>query len=649
MERRDSMSFAKSLSPIKIGKVELKNRYIVPAMGAHLAEPNGQVSQRTIDYYAARAKGGFGLIITEFTCIDPVGMAMPGQLGIWDDSFIPGHKKLTEEVHKHGGIIFCQLHHAGRLSYSMVTGKQPVAPSPVASPSNKEIPRELTTEEVYQLIDKFADAAVRAKNSGYDGVELHGAHQYIIAQFMSPYSNKRIDEFGGHFQNRMRFPTEIIKRIKDKCGKDFPVSIRISAEESEHDSWGVRQARTAAKMLEEAGADAINVSIGGAYGTSYKTLAPQAIPPGFNAANSAFIKEMVNVPVIVTGRIVDPYIAEDIIASGSADLVALGRTSLADPEFPIKVKENRVDEIIPCVACLQRCAGAGGRDEWDNGVSCTYNPFTGKEGILKFVPADKPKRIAIIGAGPAGLETAWVAAKRGHSVTVFDKADRPGGQIVFGARPPYKQELLRTVQAYMTLGKKYGVDYKFGIEATLETVADFDEIVIATGGVPIRPAFEGIDDAEVVQAIDILAGRVLAGDKVIIIGGGQVGVETGEMLANQNRQVTIVEMRDEIAKEEHPDIRYLTQQRLNRYGVNIMTNTKVKALSKGTVTVERDGVEQTLHGFDTIILAVGSKSYNPLEEPLKKTGKKIHVIGDAAKTGNITDAVYQGAKLGISI
>jgi len=201
----------------------------------------------------------------------------------------------------------------------------------------------------------------------------------------------------------------------------------------------------------------------------------------------------------------------------------------------------------------------------------------------------------------------------------------------------------------MTLGKKYGVDYKFGIEATLETVADFDEIVIATGGVPIRPAFEGIDDAEVVQAIDILAGRVLAGDKVIIIGGGQVGVETGEMLANQNRQVTIVEMRDEIAKEEHPDIRYLTQQRLNRYGVNIMTNTKVKALSKGTVTVERDGVEQTLHGFDTIILAVGSKSYNPLEEPLKKTGKKIHVIGDAAKTGNITDAVYQGAKLGISI
>lgn len=402
-------------------------------------------------------------------------------------------------------------------------------------------------------------------------------------------------------------------------------------------------------MLEKAGANAINISIGGAYGTSYKTLAPQAIPPGFNASNSAFIKEILNVPVIVTGRIVDPYIAEDIISSGSADLISLGRPSLADPEFPKKVKENRIDEIIPCVACLQRCSEVGGRDEWDTGVSCTYNPFTGKEGIFKFTPPEEKKQIAIIGAGPAGLEAAWIAAKRGHSITVFDKQDVPGGQITIGARPPYKQELLKAIQTYMTLGKKHGVIYNFGIEANLETVTDFDEVVLATGGEQVFPSLEGIEEAGVIQAVDILAGKKLAGDKVVIIGGGQVGAETGEMLANQNRQVTIIEMKDMIAEEEHQDIRFLLNERLNKYGVNILTKTKVKALSKDSLTVEKEGTEQILKEFDSIILAVGARSYNPLEKIMKEAGKKTYVIGDANKVGDITDAIYQGAKLGLNI
>lgn len=618
-------------------------------MGTHLGEPNGQVSDRTIDYYVARAKGGYGLIITEFTYVDPAGMAFPGQLSLADDSFIESNKRLTDAVHQYDGVIFSQLHHAGRLSYSMFTGQQPVGPTSIPSPANKEIPHELTTEEVYELIEKYAAAALRAKKAGYDGIELHGAHQYLIAQFMSSYSNKRLDEFGGHFQNRMKFATSIIKRIKEECGSDFPISFRISAEESESDSWGIREARAAAKVLEEAGADVISVSIGGANGTSPKTLAPQAIQPGFNAVNSAFIKEGLKIPVIVAGRIVDPYIAEDIVSSGAADMVALGRSSLADPEFPNKVKENRIDEIIPCVACLQRCQEGGGRDEWDNGVSCTYNPFTGKEGILTLNNPEKGKNIAVIGAGPAGLETAWVAAKRGHSVTLFEKENHPGGQVAVGARPPYKQELLKAIQTYVQLGKKYGVTFKFGEEATLEAIKDFDEIVLATGGVPSRPPIAGMEKAGVVDAVDVLEGKIAVGDHVLIIGGGQVGVETGEMLANQNRKVTVVEMADEVAKDEHASIKIFMFERLKKYGMNILTNTKVKSLENGAATVEREGTEQKLDGFDSIILAVGAKSYNPLEQPLVASGKKVHIIGDAKQPKTITEAIYEGAKLGVRL
>jgi 2,4-dienoyl-CoA reductase-like NADH-dependent reductase (Old Yellow Enzyme family)/thioredoxin reductase len=642
------MSFSHTLSPIKIGNLELKNRYVVPAMGTHLGEPNGQVSQRTIDYYVARVKGGYGLIVTEFTSIDKEGLAFPGQLLLWDDSFIAGQKTLTDAVHEHNGLIFCQLHHAGRETSQRFTGSQPVGASPIPSPTYKEIPRELSTEEVYQLVEKYVDAAVRAKKAGFDGVELHGAHQYVIAQFMSSYSNKRMDEFGGSFNNRMKFPVKIIQRIKEECGQDYPVSIRISAVEPVSGGRKLEESRMVAKALEEAGADVISVSIGG-YGVGQKTLAPQAVMPGYNVANAAYIKEVLQVPVIVAGRINDPYLAEDIVASGSADLLALGRTSLADPEFPNKVAENRIDEIIPCVACLQRCASAGGRDEYDTGVSCTYNPFTGKEGILKIEPVEVAKRIAVVGGGPAGLETAWVAAKRGHLVTVFEKAQKPGGQVAVGSMPPHKQELIKAIRAYVTLGEKYGVTFKFGAEANPEELKDFDEIVLATGGVPIRPAFEGIEEAGVLDAIDVIEGKERVGQNVLIIGGGLVGTETADLLGEHGHKVTIMEMKPDVATDEHIDIKLMLLERLNQYGVTILTNSKVKALTPGSVVFEKDGEEQKLEGFNHIILALGAKSYNPLQESLEALGKKYTVIGDALEARTITEAVYEGAKLGVRI
>lgn len=642
------MRFKNVLSPIKIGNLTVKNRFVVPAMGSGLPNQDGTISRRSIDYYAARAKGGFGLIISEFTCVDPEGMAFPGQALIWDDSFIPSHKNLTDAVHENGGLIFCQLHHAGRETTSTFTQKQPVSASPIPSPTYKEIPRELSTEEVYQLIEKFAQAAYRAKQAGYDGVELHGAHQYMIAQFMSPYSNKRNDEFGGNFENRMRFATEIIKAIKEKCGADFPTGIRISAIEPVASGKRLKESRAEAKALEEAGADFINVSYGG-YGVNQKTLAPQAIEPGYNADNAAYIKKILNVPVIVAGRINDPYIAEEIIASGSADLVALGRSSLADPEFPKKTAEGRIEEIIPCVACLQRCAGKPARNETEGGVSCTYNPFTGKEGLWKIEPAEKPKKIAVVGAGPAGLETAWIAAKRGHSVTVFEKNHKPGGQMIAGAIPPHKQELSMAVRSYWVLGKKYGVDFRFGVEATADMVKDFDEVVLATGGVPARPLIAGLQDGNVVDATEVLEGKAFVGQNVLIVGGGLVGAETAEFLGENGRQVTIMEMLSEIASDLHIDVKIMLMERLNRYGVKILTNAKIVSFAGNKVKYEKDGKVSVLDGFDNIILALGTKAFNPLEKDLANTGVPVHVIGDAKEPGNITDAVYEAAKLAITI
>lgn len=646
------MNFSHVLSPLSIGKLTLKNRFVVPPMGSFLAE-DGHVSQRQIAYYSARAQGGFGLIIVEYTSVDPEGLAGAEQIRLWDDSYIPGHRRLTDEIHKTDALIFCQLQHAGRETMSAITGKQTVGASALTSPTFREMPRELSTEEVYRVIDKFVQAAVRAQKAGYDGIELHGAHQYLIAQFMSAFSNKRFDEFGGSFRNRMNFPVKIIQGIKEQCGQDFPVSIRISAKEIVSGGRELEESRLAAKLLEEAGADIISVSMGG-FGAKQHNIPPQAVQVGFNAANAAYIKKELNVPVMVAGRINNPYIAEDIIKSGSADLVGLGRTSLADPEFPVKTLEGRIDEIIPCVACLQRCVSpAGGAmigmDEWDNGVSCTYNPFTGKEGLLKIESAEQPKRIAIVGAGPAGLESAWVAAKRGHDVTVFEKKEKPGGQIVPGSVPPYKQELIKAVQAYHTLGLKYGVNYQFGVEATPELVTDFDEVVLATGGISLRPNFTGIDEADVIDAVDALEGKAPVGQNVLIVGGGLVGAELADLLGEHNHDVTVLEMKADIATDNNMEVKFMLMDRLSKHGVNIITSAEVKSLAQNRVTYEKHDEEVTLEGFDSIILAVGMQSFNPLEETLKETGKPIHVIGDAKKTQMITEAVYDGAKLGISI
>lgn len=644
------MNFPVLMSPIKIGMMEVKNRFVIPPMGTKFGNLDSTVSQQLIDYWSLRAQGGYGLLILEVAAIDPLGKAIPGQLGLWDDKFIPGLKQLVDEVHKYGDVkMAVQLHHAGRQTMSAVIGAQPVAPSPIPCPVDKEMPRELTTEEVYDLIEKFGDAAKRAKEIGFDAVEVHGAHGYLVAQFMSAYSNKRSDEFGGDFMSRMKFPVEIVRNIRRKVGNGLPILFRLSGDEDMPEARTITESRMVARVLESVGVDAIHVSRC-VYGSVPGAIAPAAIPAGFNVYAAEEIKKSVSIPVIAVGRINDPLLAEDILETGKADLVALGRESLTDPELPNKVAAGQLEEIAPCIGCMQACAGYL-FDPTKPHISCLVNPFTGREGELKVEKTDNPKKVMVIGGGPGGLEAAWISAKRGHNVTLYEKERKLGGQYRIGAIPPTKQEIIKALKYYETMGKKYGVVYKLGTEATEETVAaeNPDVVILATGGVPLIPNIKGIDNPKFVKAVDLLDGKKEVGQNVLVVGGGMVGSETADYLGEHFHNVTIIEMLPEIAIDEQDDVKYYLLERLKKWGVKAITNATVKEFLDDGVVYEKDGKDEKIAGFDSIVLAMGAKAYNPLEEKIKGKVPEVYTIGDAVKARKALEAIEEAARIAVKI
>lgn len=642
--------FENLFKPAKIGNLEIKNRFVVPAMGTGHEEKDDTVGEELIEFFAARARGGFGLLITDNTYVDRSGRASDPQLAIDSDKYISGYRKLTERVHQEGSKIFIQLSHGGRETSSNYTGMQLVAPSPIACPVMREVPRELSTKEVYSIIEKFGDGALRAKKAGFDGVELHGAHGYLIGEFMSSYTNKRTDEFGGDILSRVKFPIKIIQNIKEKCGKDFPVCMRISADERVSDGMHVSEAVIIAKMLEKNGLDVINVSTG-VYASMPYNIAPYYVKGGFLSECSREIKNAVTIPVIVVGRINDPLVADSIIESGSADFVALGRASIADCEFPNKVKENRTNEIIPCVGCLSRCTGViSGNIPGDYAGSCMLNPFSGHELTLKIEKAEKIKNIVIVGAGVAGMEAAWISAARGHKVTILEKTDRAGGQVVYASMPPFKSELTRAIRYFKTMCEKYGVEIRYNTEATTDTIMEMqpDAVILATGAKPIWIDFpnKGI---EISQAVEVLMGEAEIGENNLIIGGGLVGLETAEFIVSQKRKATVIEMMDKAGADMDESIQYFIFKELEKGNVQIKTGTKVESFTMdGAVCSNREG-QHTLKDYDKVILAIGAKSFNPLENELIEKVPELYVIGDAVKPRRIANVVEEGARIAVEI
>ena len=646
------MGIEKMFTPIKIGSMEVKNRFVVPAMGTNLAEHNGEAGDALISYYTERAKGEFGLIIAECSAVSYEGRSLINECGLWEDSQIPSYRRLTDSVHESGAKIAVQLRHCGRETTPAYTGGTAVlAPSKVPCPANQSMPHEMTTEEVYDMIETFGDAALRGKRAGFDAVELHASHGYLIAQFLSGHANKRTDEFGGPLFNRMRFLKLVLKNIRVKTGKEFPIIVRISGTEMIAGGREIQESKAVCQMCEEEGADAIHVSIS-TYGSLTYCIGSTYLAPGYETAAAAEIKKAVTIPVITVGRYTDPEIAESVVRDNSADLVAFGRQSIAEPHFPDKVLNGKQEEIIPCISCGQGCIMHLFSDE---PISCVINPKNGTEEEYIANRADTPKHVLVAGGGPGGLQAAWIMAARGHKVELFEKENYLGGAFLPASYPPSKSGLGKMIGYYIHQCKKYGVHLVLNTELTEEMVRERkpDALVIATGSKNLTPPIKGLAEAAVLNPCDVLLGKAVTGHKVLVAGGGLIGAETADFLAEQGRAVTIIEMKPEIAADLDPYGKPMLLKELKNHDVRLLTHAAIQEFLKDGViykdTEKEDAKVQILDGFDSIVLALGTRNYNPFEESMSNAGIAVYVIGDAKKAGNVYAATHEAAEVAMSI
>ena len=639
--------FKNLFSPVEIGKVRIPNRLVVPAMVMNYCNGDGTATEKYVAYHEAKARGGWGLIITEDYAVDPRGKGFSNVPGLWNDGQIESHSTLTRRIHDMGGKIFAQIYHAGRQTGRVLIGCQPVAPSPIPCPRLQEIPHELRVNEIREIVEEFGDCALRVRKAGFDGIEIHGAHGYLIAQFMSPYSNKRIDEYGGNLLNRMRFPLEIVSNIRLKAGSDFPTIFRISGDEMVPGGRTIEDTKAIAAMLEKAGVNALHISAG-VYGSAYAITPPAAIPHGWIVHFAEEVKKVVGIPVITVGRINDPFLAETIIAGKKADLVAMGRASLADPELPKKTAAGRFSDINRCIACLQGCIGMISRGQ---PATCLVNPALGKEEELRIKPADHKKRVFIAGAGPAGMEAAMVVAKRGHEVHLFEKADRLGGQLYTASIPPSKGEIAGFIAWQKKQLEDHHVSIRLNTELTegIVTAQNPDVVVVATGSTPASPHLPGVERENVVTAHDVLEGKKDVGLRVAVIGGGMIGSETSSHLANHGREVTIVEMLPEIAADVNARSKPFLLKDLAQHNVRLYLNSTVKEILADGLRIERDGRQEEIGPFDTVILAVGVEPCNDLKSKLEGKAVQLITIGDALSPRKALEAIREGYLAGFEV
>lgn len=634
-------------SPGNIGTLLLKNRIILPAMGTGMPEKDGYVSRQLIEFHLARVKGGCGLNIIENSAVREDTKA-PHVVGIYDDRFIPGLKELTDGIHKAGGKACIQIWHAGRQTRSSLSGHPVVGPSPIACPVNREVPKELSVEEIQDLVDAFANAADRAKRAGFDAVEIHGAHGYLITQFMSLFSNRRTDEYGGTLINRTRFSVEIISAIRKKVGRGYPLLFRMSVEERVDGGLTMEDSKQIAPILEKAGVNAIHVSMGN-YASIQFVIPPIDLPLAFNVENSAAIKQTVSIPVITAGRINDPILAEKILKSGKADFVSIGRGQLADPEFGNKAFRGEYDDIVKCVACNQGCVDR--RLYQMTSICCMRNPSCGREIEYTLVPTKNPQKIMVIGGGPAGLEAATTLKRRGHDVILCEKSNRLGGAFYHAGIAPRKFEMMDAALQMGRLAVKAGIEIRLETPVTPELIKAVDPqvIIVATGSTPIVPEIPGIKKPHVLTSIDVLSGKRTSGKTVAVVGGGLVGVEVAELLLKQEKKIVLVEMLPKIAGELGKTRRGFSIKGLEAGGAKIFTGAKCMEIRDTSIVIEQNEVQKVLENINAVVVAVGFRPDCSLVDYLKNSGREYYVIGDAHLAGKALDAIWEAAELARNI
>ncbi len=644
-----SKMFPNLFSPAKIGTLTLKNRILKAPQSSGMSNMDGTVSERLVRYYRDQAAGGAGCIVVEYAYVDDIGAKSAHcHLGISSNEHIPGLAWLAENIREMGAAPAIQIEHCGRQKF---LGTQPIcAPSALPWPKLwdqygvQSVPHVLTIEEIQDIVHAFGDSALRAKKAGFELVEIHGAHGYLLTNFFSPHTNHRTDLYGGSLENRMRIYVEIVQDVRKKVGPDFPVTIRLSGTDYEPDGFPIEDTIAMAKVLEREGIDAFHIS-GGDHHTMIHQVSPMAMSLCHNTWAAEAIKKEVSVPVIASGSITLPEYAEEIIASGKGDFVGLGRPLWADPEWPNKAAADHPEDIRPCIRCNEGCLE---RTFFNyKAITCAVNPVVSREGELKITPAPVKKKVAVVGGGTAGMEAARVLKLRGHDVTIYEEKPENGGLLHEAAAPEFKADIRPFMKYQMTALEKLGVPV-LREKADVAKLAAYDVVICATGSLPIIPNIPGVEKPIAVDCLSAINGAKPVGKKIVVIGGGLVGTETALDLAENGHSVTLVEMLPKIMKDVAVTDFLAYSERIAKTDMRVLTETRLEEVLDNGARVSSKKGEETIEA-DTVILALGLKAEQGLYNELIAAGKEAYLVGDAVKAGKIFDAIHTAYRAAIRI